>query len=147
MSKVAKKMQNNEAERFAKVLEELSNSDKDLPVEVGFRILQNTQEIKSAAALYQTELSNIIRKYAKDGETVKREDDPEAFDECKKKIDELGKIEILVDINELTMAQVSGLSLPMKHMRALSFMVAQEGGAEDGTAEGSQQHKLGERAI
>ncbi len=113
---------NAEADEVLSTLLELLETQKEFPVEVGFKIAQNIKSLEDVVGVYRTEAERIIKNYSKDGKTVKKEEDPEKFEECRDKLERLGKIKISVQINEISMDDLKGMKLSIKQIFALAFI-------------------------
>ncbi len=117
------KMKNAEAMKHLQDLKNLEGLETALPAVVGYRIIQNVRSFTNALAAYEEMRDRTIRKYAKDGKTVKQEEDPEAFDACVAELETLDALEVEVEIEKIPISMMKDRDVPLKTIFALDFML------------------------
>lgn len=122
------KMTNGEAAFRLNALKQMENMDMAIPVAAGYRIMQNLKSLSTALEPYQTMRDAIIRKYSNGKLTIKKEDDPEAFQFCVKELEELDALELDVDIQKMPVSLIGKKELPFRILYAMEFMI--EGGGD-----------------
>ena len=117
------KMTNAKAVEQLRRLKELEQLDLALPAVVSYRVVQAVRGLADALAPYVEMREKIVKKYAKSGNVVSREEDPTAFDACSAELEELDRLEIYVEIHKFPFSLIDGRDLPIKAMFALNFML------------------------
>lgn len=117
------KMTNAEAAQRLKSLRELESLETGLPVVAGYRIAQTVHSLTAAIAPCEDMQGKIFKKYAEDGKSLTREDNPTAFDACVAELKELDELEVSIDIQQIPLSMIESLNLPMKAMFALDFVL------------------------
>lgn len=126
-----RKMLNIEAKTLFDQFGDISQLEIEVPVKVGFRILQNVQNLNTALMPYAKELDRIIGLYSKDGVSVNEDDDPVIYKKAMGLVNELNAIEIEVEIEEIDISDLKFFKVPMKDMAALKFITKEDGTDDD----------------
>lgn len=117
------KMTNIEGFRKLEELEKLRRLDVTLPVVAGYRIVQNTQAFSRALAPYQEMRDAIIKRYAKDGTSISKDEDPEGFERCIAELEKIDQIEIEVEIERIPVSILENKSLPLETVFMMDIML------------------------
>lgn len=118
-------MTNMEAIQRLNGLRELERLNNPVPAVAGYRIVQNIHALTTALAPYNEVRERTIKKYAKDGQTVSRDTDPEAFSACTKELHEIEQLTISVEVNTVPLNMFAEGKFPISAIFALSFMVGE----------------------
>lgn len=112
-----------EAERRLAALHELERMTNNVPAIAGLRITQNIHALEQATAPYHTMRDTIIKKYAKGGSSVSKEQDPAAFRACTQEIADIASDEMEVEIRTFPLKLVADREFPMNTLFAMEFMI------------------------
>lgn len=118
-------MTNAEAIQHLNGLRELERLNNPVPAVAGYRIVQNIHALIAALAPYNEVREKTVRKYAKDGKSVNRDTDPEAFSACTKELHEIEQLTISVEVNTVPLNMFAEGKFPISAIFALSFMVGE----------------------
>lgn len=110
------------AQRLAAIKEQ-AGLETALPAVVGYTIVRNVRSLTAALAPYEEMRDKIIRKYAKTGNVVSRDEDPDAYAACCAELEPLDALEVSVDILTFPISLIEKRDLPLKTLFALDFML------------------------
>lgn len=116
-------MKNAEAVARLNVLRDLEKLNISLPTVVGYRIVQNLRALQDVLVAYNDMRNKIIQKYAKDGKTIRKDEDPAAYEACEAEIEELNQLDVSVDVQTFPFSSIADKELPLNTMFALEFMI------------------------
>lgn len=114
-------MKNFELEKMYVSLFNISGSDDELPVSVGYKIAYNRNLVENAIKPYWETHDKIVQKYGK-GKPITKEN--ENYLKCTKELEELSN-EDAGDLKFKTvkLEDLEGIKLPMKTITDLMFMI------------------------
>lgn len=116
-------MTNAEAIQRLNDLRELRTLNNPVSAVAGYRIVQNIQALAAALTPYYEVRDETIKKYAKDGVSVDRKTDPEAFEACTKELDEIDRLTVDVEISTFPFSMIAEGKFPISTFFALNFMI------------------------
>lgn len=116
-------MTNAEAARHLASIKAQAGLETVLPAVVGYKIVRNMRSLASALAPYEEMRDKIIRKYAKTGNIIRREEDPDSYTACCAELEPLDALEVHVDIMKFSFSLIESRDLPLKTLFALEFML------------------------
>ena len=116
-------MTNAEAVQRLNYLRELKTLNNLVSAAVGYRIVQNIHTLTTALTPYYEVRDKTIKKYAKDGVSVDRKTDPEAFDNCTKELAEIDHLTINVEVATFPLSMIAECKFPLSAFFALDFMI------------------------
>ena len=108
--------------------------DAKLSPSVAYKIVKLVRAAEAEESFYQKELRKIIEQYGKrneDGSLAATEGGgvklaEETLDECRKKVDELDSLEIDFPDIHFTLNELSGLSMTVREVDAISAFISDE---------------------
>ena len=121
-----RELTNEEALKILEGLTKFRDSDIEIPIEVGYRIIQNIKSLKDALEPYEEARIQTIQKYSDDGESVEPKSKNYKF--CRRDINTLLRIAIDVDVNEIAWSAIKNIKAPMNCVNALMFMTEKPSG-------------------
>ena len=124
------KMTNAEAVQRLNVLHDLEKLSNPVPAVVGYRIVQNIHALADALTPYNEIRDKIIKKYAKDGKSISRDSDPEAFTACTIELAEIERLTIDVDVNTFPLSAIAEGKFPLNVFFILDFMIEKNAAKE-----------------
>lgn len=119
-------MTNAEALRCLNSLRELESLNNPVSAVAGYRIVQNIHALINALAPYQEIRDKTIKKHAKNGVSVDRKTDPEAFDACTRDLAEVERLTIDVEVKTFPIDMIADCKLPIHVLFALNFMLEKD---------------------
>lgn len=117
------KMSNAEAVQRLNGLRELEKLSNPVPTVVGYRIVQNIHALSAALAPYYEVRDKTIKEYAKDGKSISRDTEPEAFAACTAQLAEVERLEVDVEINTFPLSAIAEGKFPLNAFFVLDFMI------------------------
>lgn len=116
-------MTNAEAIQSLNGLRELERLNNPVPAVVGYRIIQNIHALASALMPYDEAREKIIKKHAKDGKTIHRDTEPEAFAACTDELTAIEQLTISVEVNTFPLKMLGESKFPISAFFVLDFMI------------------------
>lgn len=116
-------MTNAEAIQKLNGLRELEKLSNPVPALAGYRIVQNIHALANALAPYTEVRDKTIKKYAKDGKSISRDTDPEAFAACTEELAALDRLTIDVEVNTFPLSAIAEGKFPLNVFFILDFMI------------------------
>lgn len=110
-----------EAQKINSALQELTVSDYEFPVTVSLAIVKNQYAFTEALKPYYKLFDDAIRKYSGGNTTISTTD--EGYNDFIVYADGLGKQECDVKIKMVNASAIENLTLPIKVINTLSFMI------------------------
>ena len=109
--------------------------DAKLPPAVAYKIMKLVRAADTEESFYQKELQKIVEQYGlrnEDGSFATSNDGnillvEETVEECRKKVDELDSLEIDFPDIHFTLNELSGLSMTVREVDAISAFISDEG--------------------
>lgn len=120
-------MKNFEIYTITESLKKLTQTDKDIPVIVGYKILKNLKTLSSITESFEETKDKIVKKYgtpSEDGRTVTIQKDNENYEKVVKELNELALLEVeLPKLEKIKLKDIEKLELPLESISALDFMI------------------------
>lgn len=108
--------------KYLEGLNRLESIDINIPVSIGFPIIENIHRIKNAIAPSMELRDKIILKYSNGTNQINKNENPEEYKMCSVELEELGNMEISISILSIDVSSLKSIELPMWAFFALSFM-------------------------
>lgn len=115
-------MKNYELFNIVQTLNTFEMSKTELPVKVGFTILQNRQKMRQVIEPFVDARNEIIKKYSSGSMEVSPEN--EGYADCLKEMDELGKTDAEpFELKKIKLSDIENIELSAEMISALMCMI------------------------
>jgi adenine C2-methylase RlmN of 23S rRNA A2503 and tRNA A37 len=111
-----------EAVNTLNALSKVSEDTTIFPVKVGYLIIKNVNDLKSALNSYADMRNSIVKKYDSNNTGEVKKDDPN-YAQCLKDMTELNAQEINITLTKIKLADIEDMKLPMNILNNLSCMI------------------------
>lgn len=111
-----------QAYKYLEGIRKLESLEVNVPVEVGFPIIENISRIDQALKPSIELRNKTILKYSKGNGQINQSENPEEYKACCNELDKLGNMEIELSIVMVDANKLHDIDLPMWAFFALSFM-------------------------
>lgn len=95
----------------------------NLPIEVGFPIIENIRRMQDALESSNKMRDKVILKHSDGTGQINQEESPEEYKACINELTKLGNMDIEIDIYTIDVDKIRTVSLPMWAMFAIGFMM------------------------
>lgn len=115
-------MKNYELVSILRGLEKVTNLETELPVSIGYKIVQNKKTIEKLLEPFEEMKENIIKKYADKDNEVKH-DNPH-YKDCVIELNELSNQEVEdFEVKKVSLSSIENYDLPISAIKAIGFMI------------------------
>ena len=114
---------NRELDNMLGAIKAIAADKLSLPVKVGYQLAKNRIALEDALKPYREANEEIVKKYAKEGETsfrINKEEDPETFEEVTKAFKEIAEEKSTVDVTPISIDALDGHDVPFGYIDALT---------------------------
>lgn len=111
-----------QAYKYLEGIRKLESLEVNVPVEVGFPIIENISRIDQALKPSIELRNKTILKYSKGNGQINQSENPKEYKACCDELDKLGNMEIELSIVMVDANKLHDIDLPMWAFFALSFM-------------------------
>lgn len=112
--------------KYLEGLNRLESIDINIPVSIGFPIIENIHRIKNAIAPSMELRDKIILKYSNGTNQINKDENPDEYEKCSKELEKLGGMELEISILCIEPSKMRSTELPMWAFFVLSFMCSGE---------------------
>ena len=114
-----------EAVNTLNALSKVSEDTTVFPVKVGYLIIKNVNDLKSALNSYADMRNSIVKKYDPNNTGEVKKDDPN-YAQCLKDMTELDAQKIDIKLSKIKLTDIENMELPLNILNSLSCMIDTE---------------------
>lgn len=114
---------NRELDVMYGAIKAIATDKLSLPAKVGYQLAKNRIAIEDALKAFREANEEIVKKYAKEGETslrINRDEDPDTFDAVTKAFAEIAEEKTSVEITPISVDSFDGHDVPFAYIDALT---------------------------